>query len=85
MLPVKPLPPSALRRHVLVARHALVPIIALSLVPRPHRPLLDAVDATTPSLTALDASLALMPSSHLAAAAALIVADTHNTLYRHLT
>ena len=81
MPPVKPLPPSALRRHVLVARHALVPIIALSLVPRPHRPLLDAVDA----LTALDASLALMPSSHLAAAAALIVADTHNTLYRHLT
>ena len=62
-----------------VARRAaaLDPVIALSLVRRPHRPTLDAVDA----LAALEASLALVPSSSLAAAAALVVADTHNTLY----
>ena len=70
-----------LQRDVLVALYSLVHIAALGLVRRPHRPLLDAVDA----LTALDASLALMPSSNLAAAAAPIVADTHNTLYRHLS
>ena len=74
-------PFSMLQRDVLVALYSLVHIAALGLVRRPHRPLLDAVDA----LTALDASLALMPSSNLAAAAAPIVADTHNTLYRHLS
>ena len=74
-------PHRTLQRDVLVTLHSLDPILALNLVRRPHRPTLDAVD----SLTALDASLALMPSSNLAAAAAPIVADTHNTLYRHLS
>ena len=44
-------------------------------------PLLDAVGA----LAALDAALALMPSSSLAAAAAHVVADTHDTLYKHIS
>ena len=43
----------------------------LGLVRRARRPLLDAVGA----LAALDTSLALIPSSSLTAAAALIVAD----------
>ena len=74
-------PIRVLQREVLVARHILVPIVALGLERRPRRPLLDAVGA----YTALDTALTLVPSSSLAVAAAHIGADTHNTLYEHLS
>ena len=45
-----------LQRDVLNALHSLIPIVALGLVRRTRRPLLDAVGA----FTALDAALTLL-------------------------
>ena len=60
-------PLHVLQREVLVARHILVPIIALGLVRRSRRPLFDAVSAHA----ALDTALDLVPSSSLTAVATL--------------
>ena len=65
-------PLRVLQREVLVARHILVPIVALGLVRRSRRTLLDGVSAHA----ALDTALALVPSSSLTAVATHIGADT---------